>query len=168
MVDVLFFHPSLVVHAMLKYNSRIGNQKTKQTRGDAASEDKKKFILSKKNTRLLSRARRRDKRHADKKELVQSSKTVRKTEQCTKLRIKISLNTSPAKETLRNYSGSNMCHTARIGVVATRIVRAHGDYQCLSCKANISGNASRHSFSCHRHRFFFSLTGRLFCYQMML
>ena len=46
--DVLFFHPSLVVHAMLKYNSRMVNQKTKQTRGNsAASEDKINCIIPK-------------------------------------------------------------------------------------------------------------------------
>ena len=46
--DVLFFHPSLVVNAMLKLNYRMGNQKTKQTRGDSAAPEDEKNALSRK------------------------------------------------------------------------------------------------------------------------
>ena len=56
----------------------------------------------------------------------------------------ISLNTSPPTEPLRNYCGNNIGRTARIGVVATRIVRAHGDFQRPSCprsKSNVTMNA---------------------------
>ena len=39
---VFFFHRSPAVHAILTYNTRMGFQKTKQTRSDsAASEDER-------------------------------------------------------------------------------------------------------------------------------
>ena len=58
--DVLFCHPSLVVHAMLKYISRMEKQKTKQTRGDSAAAEDEKL---KTNMRRFNRTRRRDELH---------------------------------------------------------------------------------------------------------